>query len=125
MLDVVRSDSSMVDVMIGAEAEERRLVIDALIEIQQHQVDDWRTTLPHFFANIAIESNDDALRRDMFDAVVRSSISGDTVSALERMVLADTAFKTMLKEWLAANESSPSHPLFRAKLCLIRSVDLR
>lgn len=78
------------------------LFIDALLQIQGTKDEKWRSHLPHFCAMACEETSSDRDRQKMlFACVLLSSIAGDTVSAIQRLLHGEKRheFAEDVREW--------------------------
>ena len=72
---------------LQASLETTATLCDLLIEAQARASDDWRTHLPHFFAMACETSSGEPERQQLlFAFVVLSSVSTNTISALQRLL---------------------------------------
>jgi len=62
------------------------LVFDALNEIETRYQDKWAYNLPHYYALELEKTEDPEKKKHLFACVIHSSICGDSVSAIQRLL---------------------------------------
>lgn len=84
------------------------LLRDALNEIETRYQDKWSYNLPHFYALECEKCEDEKRREDLFACTIYSSLCGNTISGIERLLKGENKYnyQDYIKHWRARLEDT-------------------